>query len=133
MNASDRITSHINELGDWRGKALAQVRNLIRKADPDLVEEWKWNTPVWSRNGNVVAAGAFQDHVKVNFFKGASLEDSRHLFNAGFEAKASRAIDFREGDKINETALIDLVRKAVALNHGQSKPKKSTTPKKRMA
>jgi len=133
MNASDRITSYIDGLGDWRGDSLAQIRKLIRKAHPELGEEWKWNTPVWSHNGSVVAIGAFRDHVKVNFFKGASLDDSSHLFNAGLEAKASRAIDIREGDKLDETALIDLVRKAVALNHGQSKPKKSTTPKKRMA
>ena len=133
MNASQRITNHIDELDDWRGKLLAQLRKLIGDAAPGVVEEWKWNTPVWSHNGSVVAIGAFRDHVKVNFFKGASLDDSSHLFNAGLEAKASRAIDIREGDKLDETALIDLVREAVALNHGQSKPKKSTTPKKRMA
>src|SRR2546429_9805272 len=119
MNASERITEHIHSLTDWRGKALEQLRKLIRDAAPDVVEEWKWNTPVWSRNGNVVAVGAFQDHVKVNFFKGASLDDSHGLFNAGFEARATRAIDIHEDDRINAAALKDLVRAAVALNGGK--------------
>src|ERR1700704_687113 len=118
MTASERITSHINNLGDWRGNVLAHLRTLIRDASPDLVEEWKWNTPVWSFNGNVVAVGAFQDHVKANFFKGASLDDPHRLFNAGLEAKATRAIDIHEGDRINEAALTNLVRAAVALNRG---------------
>src|SRR5258705_7672431 len=124
MTASERITSHINDLGDWRGKVLAHLRSLIRSAAPDLVEEWKWNTPLWSHNGNVVAVGAFQDHVKVNFFKGASLEDPHHLFNAGLDAKASRAIDIHEGDRINQAALKDLVRAAVALNGAKGKETK---------
>jgi len=124
MTASDRITNHINELGGWRREMLARLRKLIRDASPDLVEDWKWNTPVWSHNGNVVAIGAFQDHVKMNFFKGAALDDSHSLFNAGLEAKASRAIDVHEGDRINETALKDLVRAAAALNGGKSKPRK---------
>jgi hypothetical protein len=124
MNASERITNYINELGDWRGKALARLRKLIGDAAPDLVEEWKWNTPLWSCNGNVVAVGAFKDHVKLNFFKGASLDDSSGLFNAGLEAKASRAIDLHEGDRINEAALKDLVRAAVALNRGKTTKRK---------
>ena len=124
-NASDRVTNYIDELGDWRGKVLARLRKLIHDAAPDLIEEWKWNTPVWSYNGNVVAVGAFKDHVKVNFFKGASLQDSRGLFNAGLEAKATRAIDVHEGDRIDEAALKDLVRAAVALNRGKPKAKKS--------
>ncbi|MPY88196.1 MAG: DUF1801 domain-containing protein [Luteitalea sp.] len=131
MNASERVTNHINELVDWRGKTLARLRKLIGEAAPDLNEEWKWNTPVWSCNGNVVAVGAFQDHVKVNFFKGASLDDSHGLFNAGLEAKASRSIDVHEGDAINEAALGDLVRAAVALNSGTPKPKTAATQKKR--
>ena len=89
---------------------------MILAADPDIVEEWKWDTPVWSHKGNVVAAGIFQDHVKVNFFKGASLPDPHGLFNAGLEAKATRAIDLFEGDKINEPALKELVHAAVAYN-----------------
>jgi hypothetical protein len=123
MNASERITTYIDELGDWRGKTLARLRKLIRDAAPVLSEEWKWNTPVWSHNGNVLAVGAFQDHVKVNFFKGASLDDSHGLFNAGLEAKASRAIDIHERDRINEAAFKDLVRAAVDLNGGKPKSK----------
>ena len=126
MNASEQITKHIHDLADWRGKVLEQLRKLIRDAAPGAIEEWKWNTPVWSQNGNIVAIGAFQDHVKINFFKGASLNDSHGLFNAGLEAKASRAIDMREGDRMNTAALKDLVRAAVALNDG--KPKQKTTP-----
>ena len=122
-SASERITSLIAELTDWRGAMLARLRHLIREADPAMVEEWKWETPVWSRNGNVVAAGAFKDHVKLNFFKGAALEDPHGLFNAGLDAKATRAIDFHAGDAIDEPALQELVRAAVALNGG--KPKKA--------
>jgi len=110
------ITDHISELADWRGKLVARLRKLILAVDPDIAEEWKWGTPVWSHKGNVVAVGAFQDHVKVNFFKGASLPDPRGLFNAGREAKATRAIDLYEGDKINEPALKELIRAAAALN-----------------
>jgi hypothetical protein len=107
-----------------RGKLL-RLRKLILSADPDIVEEWKWDTPVWSHRGNVVAVGAFQDHVKINFFKGASLPDPHGLFNAGLEAKATRAIDLHEGDKINEPALRELVRAAVAHNLTSSKKKSS--------
>jgi hypothetical protein len=124
MNASERITNHIDELDDWRGKVLAQLRTLIGEAAPGIVEEWKWNTPVWSHHGNVVAVGAFKDSVKVNFFKGALLDDAHGLFNAGLDAKASRAIDIHKGDRINAAALKNLVRAAVALN--RSKPKKKT-------
>ena len=123
MNASTQITDYIDELADWRGKLLARLRKLILAVDPDIVEEWKWGTPVWSHKGNVVAVGAFQDHVKVNFFKGASLPDPHGLFNAGLEAKATRAIDFHEGDKINEPALKELVRAAVAYNVSGGKKK----------
>jgi hypothetical protein len=128
-NPSDQITSYINETTGWRGKVLARLRKVILEAAPSLVEEWKWNTPVWSHNGNVVAAGAFENHVKVNFFKGASLNDPEGLFNAGLEAKATRAIDIHEGDVLNEEALKPLVRAAVALNVAKSKP--STTQKKK--
>ena len=131
MNASEQITKHIHDLADWRGKLLEQLRKLIRDAAPDAIEDWKWNTPVWSQNGNIVAIGAFQDHVKINFFKGASLDDSHALFNAGFEAKASRAIDIHEGDRIHTAALKDLVRAAVALNDGKSQQKTTPTRQKR--
>jgi hypothetical protein len=125
MNASELIDNRIAELDDWRGKVISQVRQIVRAAAPEIVEEWKWDTPVWSQNGNVVAAGAFQDHVKLNFFKGASLDDPHHQFNAGLEAKATRAIDIYEDDKINETALKDLIRSAVALNGSKGKPAKT--------
>jgi hypothetical protein len=128
MTASEHITSHIKALDDWRGQMLARLRELIRGAAPDLVEDWKWNTPVWSYHGNVVAVGAFQDHVKVNFFKGASLDDPHRLFNAGLDAKASRAIDIRKGDRLNEAALKNLLRAAAAQTSGKGTRK---TPKGR--
>src|SRR5215211_5997906 len=131
MDASQLIDNRIAELADWRGKTLARIRKLVLEAVPDLVEEWKWDTPVWSNNGNVVAAGAFKDYLKINFFEGALLDDPAHLFNAGFEAKASRAIDIHENNKINEAALKDLVRSAAALN--TAKPKKSIKKSKKKA
>jgi hypothetical protein len=114
--ASQLITKQIAELGDWRGTLLSRLRKLILETDPDITEEWKWNTAVWTRNGLVCAGGAFKDHVKLNFFKGASLEDPKRLFNAGLEAKTTRAIDFSEGDKLNAPALKDLIHAAVAHN-----------------
>jgi hypothetical protein len=123
MDASEQITQHINELADWRGKLMARLRKLILAAVPGLTEEWKWGTPVWSQKGNVVAVGAFKDHLKINFFKGASLPDPHGLFNAGLEAKATRAVDLHEGDKLNEPALKELVRAAVAYNLSGGKKK----------
>ena len=123
LPAPQQIDNYINEMGDWRGKMIARLRKLILEAAPELTEEWKWDTPVWSQKGNVVAAGVFKDHVKLNFFKGASLEDPNGLFNAGLEAKATRAIDFAEGEKINETALKELVQTAVAYNAAGDKKK----------
>lgn len=120
---SQLITNQIAELADWRGKMFARLRKLILEADPDMTEEWKWGTAVWSHRGNVVAVGAFKDHLKVNFFKGASLKDPHGLFNAGLEAKATRAIDLHKGDKINEAALKELIRAAVALNTSDGKKK----------
>ena len=121
MTASQQIDNHIQELGDWRGKMLARLRKLILEAAPELTEEWKWDTPVWSYKGNVVAGGVFKDHVKLNFFKGASLADPKGLFNAGLDAKATRAIDFSEVDEIDESALKNLVRAAVAQNNARGK------------
>jgi hypothetical protein len=123
MTASQHIDNYLEELTDWRGKMMARLRKLILEAAPELAEEWKWDTPVWSHKGNVVAAGVFKDHVKLNFFKGASLDDPKNLFNAWLEAKATRAIDIAEGDEIDETALKDLVRTAVAYNASGSKKK----------
>jgi hypothetical protein len=116
VNASKLIDKQISDLSDWRAKVFAQLRKLILEADPHITEEWKWNTAVWTHNGMVCAVGGFKDHVKVNFFKGASLEDPKRLFNAGLDAKATRAIDFHEGDKIDEPALKNLVRAAVSHN-----------------
>jgi hypothetical protein len=115
-NASQLITNQIAELGDWRGKLLARLRKLILDAAPEVTEEWKWGTAVWTSNGLVCAAGAFKDHVKLNFFKGASLKDPKRLFNAGLDAKSTRAIDFNEGDKIDESAVKALIRAAIASN-----------------
>ena len=122
---SERITRHIAELADWRGILLARLRQLILETDSAMVEEWKWETPVWSHTGNMVAAGAFKDHVKLNFFKGASLQDPHGLFNAGLDAKATRAIDFHEGDTLNEPALQELIRAAVAQNTTKQKTAKN--------
>ena len=123
LTASHQIDNYIQGMDDWRGKMLARLRKLILEAAPDLTEEWKWDTPVWSHKGNVVAAGVFKDHVKLNFFKGASLEDPNGLFNAGLDAKATRAIDIDEGEKIDEAALKELVRTAVAYNASGGKKK----------
>ena len=121
MTASQHIDNYIKDLADWRGKMIARLRKLILDAAPELTEEWKWDTPVWSHKGNVVAAGVFKDHVKLNFFKGASLEDTRGLFNAGLEAKATRGIDIHEGEDVDDSALKELVRTAVAYNASGSK------------
>jgi hypothetical protein len=95
---------------------LSRLRKLILEADPELTEEWKWNTAVWTRGGLVCSAGAFKDHVKLNFFNGASLKDPKGMFNAGLEAKNTRATDFSDGDDIDASALKDLIRAAVAYN-----------------
>jgi len=113
-NPSQLITSKIATLGDWRGRLLARLRDLIHEADPDITEDWKWGTAVWTHGGLVCSAGVFKDHVKLNFFKGASLEDPMGLFNAGLDAKTTRAIDFGETDLVDESALRNLVRAAVA-------------------
>jgi hypothetical protein len=130
MTPCQQITNYIDQLSDWRGKILTRLRKLIRDAAPEMVEGWKWNTPVWSCNQNVVAIGAFQDHVKINFFQGAALNDPHGLFNAGLEAKATRAIDLYEGDALNEAALKELVQAAVALDCAKSMPKPKKTGKK---
>jgi hypothetical protein len=123
LTPSQHIDKHIGELADWRGKTLARLRKLILETAPELKEEWKWDTPVWAYKGNVVAGGVFKDHIKLNFFKGASLQDPKHLFNAGLDAKATRAIDIHESDEINEPALRELVSAAVAYNMAGSRKK----------
>ena len=121
MIPSKLIDQQIAELTDWRGKTMAKLRKIVHDADPAITEEWKWNTAVYSHNGLVVAVGAFKRSVKMNFFQGASLPDPHRLFNAGLEAKKTRAIDLHEGDKINAPALRDLIRAAVAHNGAGSK------------
>ena len=118
MNATERIDKQIAALTDWRGPVFVQLRNLIHEADPNLTEEWKWNTAVWSHRGLVCALGVFKRAVKMNFFQGVSLEDPAKLFNAGLDAKTMRSIDFHEGDTVDENALRELIRSAVAYNVG---------------
>ena len=119
---SQSIDARIKELGDWRGETLSKVRAVIKEADPDLVEEWKWakatspGTPVWSHAGIICTGESYKDKVKMTFAKGASLEDPSGLFNASLEGNTRRAIDLHEGDKIDEKALKALIRAAVALN-----------------
>jgi hypothetical protein len=123
LTSSQEIDKFINDLTDWRGKWIKKFRALMLKAAPEVAEEWKWGVPVWAYKGNVVASGVFNDHVKLNFFKGASLPDPKKLFNAGLEAKATRAIDIAENDKVDETALKDLIRAAVDFNVSGGKNK----------
>lgn len=114
--ASERIDQRIRELDDWRGETLETVRRLIHEADPEIVEEWKWRTPVWSHGGIVCTGETYKKAVKLTFAKGASLEDPSGLFNSSLGGKVRRAIDIHETDSIDEAALKDLVREAVALN-----------------
>jgi hypothetical protein len=115
--ASAKITKRIKELGDWRGESLARVRRLIHAADPDIQEEWKWmGTPVWSHDGGVCTGESYKQVVKLTFFRGASLKDPTKLFNASLEGNTRRAIDLREGERINEAAFKQLIRAAVAAN-----------------
>ena len=116
-SASALIDGKIKELGDWRGKTLAKVRQIIHEADPEIVEEWKWmGTPVWSHGGIVCTGETYKNVVKMTFPKGAALKDPSGLFNSSLEGKVRRAVDIREGDKVDEAALKDLIRAAVALN-----------------
>ena len=118
---SELIDARIRELGDWRGEALSRLRTLIKQADPEVVEEWKWRgTPVWSHDGIICTGETYKSVVKMSFAKGASLKDPSGLFNSSLEGNARRAIDFHEGDKIDEKALKALVRSAVALNTSSS-------------
>ena len=123
LTPSQEIDKFINDLTDWRGKWIKHFRVLILKTAPEVAEDWKWGVPVWTYNGNVVASGVFKDHVKLNFFKSASLPDPKKLFNAGLEAKATRAIDVAENDKVDEAALKELIRAAVEFNMAGKKKK----------
>jgi hypothetical protein len=121
-DASKQIDEKIAGLGDWRGATLSRVRDLIREADPDVVEEWKWvkptnpGVPVWSHNGGICTGETYKSVVKLTFFKGASLDDPSGLFNSSLEGKVRRALDIKEDDELDESAFKDLVREAVALN-----------------
>jgi hypothetical protein len=137
-SASALIGEKIKELGDWRGKTLAKVREIIHEADPEIVEEWKWvkptspGTPVWSHGGIVCTGETYKNAVKMTFAKGAALKDPSGLFNSSLDGNVRRAIDIHEGDKVDEAALKDLVRAAVALNlKGKSKPKPRRASSKR--
>jgi len=134
--ASASIDQKVKELGDWRGKTLAKVRDLIHQADPEIVEEWKWakpkspGTPIFSHGGIVCTGETYKNVVKVTFAKGAALQDPAGLFNSSLDGNVRRAIDIHEGEKVNEAALNDLIRAAVALNlKGKSKTKNKSKPK----
>src|SRR5437870_12604883 len=131
QSASEFISKRIAELGDWRGETLSRMRKLIKKADPDVVEEWKWvkatkpGTPVWSHDGIICTGESYKNVVKLTFAKGASLKDPARLFNSSLEGNVRRAIDIHEGDKVDESAFKALVCEAVALNgSGKSNPSK---------
>jgi hypothetical protein len=122
-SAPERISRRIAELGDWRGKTLGRIRTLIKKADPDILEEWKWmGTPVWSHDGIVCTGETYKKVVKMTFAKGAFLKDPSGLFNSSLDGNMRRAIDINEGEEINASALTALIREAVALNVSGKKP-----------
>ena len=118
---SQLIDARIKELDDWRGKVLSRLRTLMKQADPGVVEEWKWSVPVWSHDGLICTGETYKNAVKMTFAKGAALKDPARLFNSSLEGNTRRAIDFREGEKINEEALKTLVRAAVTLNKSKAK------------
>ncbi len=121
--ASELISKRIAELGDWRGETLNRMRKLIKEADPDVVEEWKWTNPVWSHDGIICTGESYKNHVKLSFAKGASLKDPARLFNSGLDGNVRRAIDIHEGEAVDASAFKALVRQAVALNSsGKAKP-----------
>lgn len=124
--ASELISNRIAELDDWRGETLSKMRKLIKDADPDVVEEWKWGTPVWSHDGIVCTGESYKKAVKLTFAKGAALKDPAGLFNSSLEGNTRRAIDIHEGEKVDASAFKALVRQAVALNSsGKSQPTKA--------
>jgi hypothetical protein len=137
-SASEVIDAKIKELGDWRGKTLAKVREIVHEADPEIVEEWKWvkptspGVPVWSHGGIVCTGETYKNVVKMTFAKGAALKDPSHLFNSSLEGNVRRAIDIHEGEKINTAALKDLIRAAVALNlksKSEPNPRRASRPR----
>jgi hypothetical protein len=130
QSASELISGRIAELGDWRGKTLARMRKLIKEADPDVVEEWKWmGTPIWSHDGIICTGESYKQIVKLTFAKGASLKDPKRLFNSSLEGNVRRAIDIHEGEEVDATAFKALVREAVALNEAGKKAKAAKRPR----
>jgi hypothetical protein len=128
--ASALIDQRIRELGDWRGETLGRIRNAIKEADPEVVEEWKWmGTPVWSHDGIICTGESYKSVVKLTFAKGASLKDPAHLFNSSLDGNVRRAIDIHEGETFDERAFKELIRAAIALNASGSKTKKPSAPK----
>ena len=124
-SASELITKRITELGDWRGKTLSRMRKLIKEADPDVVEEWKWmGTPIWSHDGIICTGESYKNVVKLTFLKGASLKDPTRLFNSSLDGNARRAIDIHEGEEVDASAFKELIRAAVALNSSAKKSSK---------
>jgi hypothetical protein len=116
MSASQAIDARIHELGDWRGKLLARLRALITSSDPKVIEEWKWNVPVWSRDGIICTGESYKSTIKLTFAKGASVDDPKGLFNSSLEGNTRRAIDFHEGDTVDDKALRALIRSAIKVN-----------------
>ena len=130
QSAAELISNRIAELGDWRGETLSRMRKLIKQADPDVVEEWKWmGTPIWSHDGIICTGESYKKVVKLTFAKGASLDDPSRLFNSSLEGNVRRAIDIHEGEKVDDVAFKTLVRQAIAFNSsGKSKPSKKAKP-----
>ena len=134
QSASERISARIAELADWRGETLGRMRTLIKEADPDVVEEWKWmGTPVWSHDGFICTGESYKSVVKLTFAKGASLEDPRGVFNSSLDGRVRRAIDIHEGENVDATAFKALVRRAIALNKSAKSSKSAKSKASRKA
>lgn len=129
QSASALITKRIADLGNWRGETLSRMRKLINEADPEVIEEWKWDVPVWSHEGIICTGESYKDKVKLTFAKGASLKDPTGLFNSSLEGNTRRALDIHQGEEVKATAFKALIREAVAINSAsKTKPKKKATP-----
>ena len=124
-SAAEHIDKRIDELGDWRGETLSRMRKLIKEADPDVVEEWKWANPVWSHDGIICTGESYKSHVKLTFAKGASLKDPAKLFNSSLDGNVRRAIDINKGEQVDARAFKELIRAAVALNQSGGKAKRA--------
>ena len=120
MTPSEKIDQYIEKANDWRREVIAQIRKIVHEVEPDIIEEWKWNSPVFSHNGMVCSPGAFKNHVGLNFFQGAHLADPNALFNNSLDSKNARSINYKKGDPLNEAELRELIRTAVAYNTAKS-------------